>query len=197
MTDPSLADLRASVLGVVRSKGYLRLEQPVKLRSGGWSHDYIDGKRAFAAGDDLRLAATALIRLATEEGWTFDAVGGLTLGADPFAHAIAVLSGAPWFVVRKAEKDHGTQQRVEGTSLGAGVRVLLVDDTVTMGGSILQAFHAIRGTGATVAAATAIVDRGAATAAMFAELGVPYRALLTYADLGIAPVDGGGTEATG
>jgi orotate phosphoribosyltransferase len=191
----SLDELRQAVARVVLEKGHLRLQQPVKLRSGDWSQDYIDGKRAFAHGGDLRLAGQALLRLAEEEGWAFVAVGGLTLGADPLAHAMAILGGRSWFVVRKKEKEHGTKSRIEGARLGPGVRVLIVDDAATRGTSVLQAFHAVRETGAEVAGVTAVVDRGTDTAAAFAGLRVPYRPLLTYQDLGIAPVGGPATES--
>ncbi len=187
----TLADRKAAVVEIILANGHLRLDQPVKLASGDWSRDYIDGKRAFARGSDLGLASEALLELVRQEGWDFDAVGGLTLGADQFSHAMAVLGDRSWFVVRKKTKDHGTKSRIEGARLDAGVRVLLVDDVVTKGGSILVAFHAVRETGAQVVGVTALVDRGPATGAIFAEMGVPYRPLLTYADLGIAPVGGG------
>ena len=184
-----------AVSDVILSKGHLQLEQPVKLASGDWSRDYIDAKRAFARGADLRLAGEALLELAGEQGWEFDAVGGLTLGADHFSHILAVLADRSWFVVRKTEKDHGTKSRIEGARLGPEAKVLVVDDVVTRGGSIVEAFRAVRETGAQVVGVTAVVDRGPATRAIFAELGVPYRPLLTYADLGIAPVGGGEGES--
>ena len=187
-------ELKQAVIEVILAKGHLRLEQPVKLASGDWSSDYIDGKRAFAHGPDLRLACEALLQLVGEQGWEFDAAGGLTLGADQFSHGMAVLGDRSWFVVRKQEKDHGTKSRIEGARLGPGVRVVLVDDVVTRGGSVLQAFHAVHETGAEVVGVTAVVDRGPATAAIFADLRVPYRPLLTYRDLGIAPVGGGEGE---
>jgi orotate phosphoribosyltransferase len=194
-----LPELKEALVKVVLELGHLRLDVPIRLASGDWSSDYIDGKRAFAQGPNLRLACEALLALALEERWEFDAVGGLTLGADQFSHAIAVLTDRSWFVVRKREKEHGTKKRVEGANLRPGVRVLLVDDVVTRGESILDAYKAIVDTGVEVVGVTAVVDRGPATAAIFAELGVPYRPLLTYGDLGIAPVgDGrGDSQATG
>lgn len=193
-----LSELQRDVVGVVLAKGHLRLEQPVQLASGDWSRDYIDAKRALARGSDLRLAGEALLRLAAEEGWRFAAVGGLTLGADQFSHAMAVLADVSWFVVRKREKDHGTKRRIEGAPLTGGVRVLVVDDVVTRGASIVEACEAVQETGAEVAAATALVDRGPGTAAAFARLGIPYRSLLTYVDLGMAPIggDSGDSRAT-
>lgn len=196
---PSLPTMKQELARLILAQGHLRLDQPVQLASGDWSRDFVDAKRALARGSHLRLAGEALLRLAADEGWDFDAVGGLTLGADQFAHAVAMLSDRSWFVVRKREKDRGTRRRVEGADLAAGVRALVVDDVVTRGGSIREAFLAVRETGADVVAATALVDRGPGTAAIFRGLAVPYRPLLTYADLGIAPVgDGSGdTRATG
>ena len=186
-----MTELRERVCRIVRERGYRRLAEPVRLASGQMSFDYIDGKRALAQGADLRLACEALLELAAEERMAFDAVGGLTLGADQFAHVLAVLSNTGWFVVRKQVKDHGTGRRVEGTELEPGVSVLLVDDVVTTGGSILDALEAIRDTGATVTGALTLLDRGAGAAEHFRREGIPYRALLTYKDLGIEPVVGG------
>jgi len=192
-----LAELRPALVEIILAKGHLQLDQPVQLASGDWSRDYIDNKRAFALGPDLALAGEGLAGLAAEEGWDFDAVGGLTLGADHFSHAVAMASGRSWFVVRKAEKDHGTKRRIEGALLGPGVRALVVDDVVTRGGSILDAYRAVVESGAEVVGVTAMVDRGPATAAIFGELGVPYRAFLTWRDLGIEPVGGGDSPAAG
>lgn len=186
-----MPELRERVCRIVKERGYRRLAEPVRLASGEMSYDYIDGKRALAQGGDLRLACEALLELAADEGMTFDAVGGLTLGADQFAHVLAVLSDTGWFVVRKQVKDHGTGRRVEGTELKPGVSVLLVDDVVTTGGSILEALDAIRATGATVTGAMTLLDRGEVAAEHFRREAIPYRALLTYKDLGIDPVVGG------
>jgi orotate phosphoribosyltransferase len=180
----------ADVIRVLRERGYVRRDEAFQLRSGEWSHDYVDGKRALAAGADLRRAAEALVELAAEEGVSYDAVGGLTMGADPLSHAIAVVSGASWFSVRKEAKGHGRQQRVEGLPLGPGISVLLLEDVVTTGGSILQALDAVEETGAQVVLATTLLDRGTAAAGRFAERNVRYRALATYADLEIVPIGG-------
>ena len=190
MPPPSLADLQQTLVAIILAEGHLQLDEPVQLASGDWSRDFIDNKRAFARGSDLRLAGEGLVLLAAEEGWDFDAVGGLTLGADHFSHAVAMAADRAWFVVRKAAKERGTRRRVEGATLGPGVRVLVVDDVVTRGGSVLEAYHAVCETGAEVVGVTAMVDRGPATSAIFAGLGVPFRPLLTYRDLGIAAVGG-------
>lgn len=199
MTPWRVRDLREQVVDLVRQYGYRRLDAPVRLASGEMSLDYIDGKRALAYGPHLKLACEALLELVERSGAQFDAVGGLTLGADQFAHVAAVLSERSWFVVRKKVKDHGTRRRIEGADLAPGMSVLLVDDVVTTGGSILEAREAIEETGATVAMAITLVDRGDIASQHFARVGIPYQALVTYRDLDIEPVGRGQgvAEATG
>lgn len=153
------------------------------------SSEFIDGKRALADGVDLERACRAM--LDRVEGIDFDAVGGLTLGADQFAHVIAVLARRQWFVVRKETKGRGTNRRVEGALVEEGVRVLLVDDVVTTGASIREAFEVIREVGATVVGAVTLVDRGETAKRMFQDENIPYFAVATYKDLGIEPVGGG------
>ncbi len=173
---------------VLRRSGLLELDEPVQLASGDWSRHFVDAKRALAGGAHLRLAGEALLELAAGAGAAFDAAGGMTMGADPFAHAVAILADVEWFSVRKQAKERGTKRRIEGAVLSPGRRVLLVDDVVTRGGSILDAFEAVRATGATVVGAVALLDRGGFDPEVFAREGVPYRALLTHADLGLPAV---------
>ena len=180
----------SDVIRVLRERGYVRRDEAFQLSSGEWSHDYVDGKRALAGGADLRAAAEALVDLAAEEGVAYYAAGGLTMGADPLSHAIAVVSGAGWFSVRKEAKGHGRQQRIEGLPLGPGVFVLLLEDVVTTGASMLQALDAVEATGARVVLATTLLDRGTTAAGRFAERNVRYRPLATYADLEIVPIGG-------
>ena len=189
---PALSALRQDLINIVKKYGLEHLDEPVQLASGGWSSDFIDGKRALARGDNLRLACEALIELAGEMGVEFDAVGGLTLGADQFAHGVAILKPCDWFVVRKERKGRGTNKRIEGSDLKPGSRVLLVDDVVTRGGSIRDAYNAVRNeSGAVIVGAVTLVDRGGHADGFFKDERVPYRPLVTYEDLGIEPVDGG------
>ena len=179
---------RQQIIEIIRERGLLRLPEPVKLASGEMSRDFIDGKAALARGEDLKLACEAILENIGDVA--FDAVGGLTMGADQFAHVIAVLAGSQWFVVRKEPKGRGTNKLVEGGKVAEGWRVLLVDDVVTTGGSIQKAHDAITALGATVVAAATLVDRGEVAAQYFRERDIPYAPVVTYRDLGIEPVGG-------
>jgi orotate phosphoribosyltransferase len=192
-----LSDLRHALIKIVELKGLLRMAEPVQLASGEWSCEFIDGKRALASGQDLRLACEAIVQAVDEAGIQFDAVGGLTLGADQFAHGTAIVAAKDWFVVRKVAKDRGTRRRIEGADLEAVPRrVLLVDDIVTTGGSILEAFDVIEDAGSRVVCAVTLVDRGDTARPQFEARGVPYLPLVTYADLGIPPVGVSRSPAT-
>ena len=185
-----MPDIRRAVVQLVLDKGYVRREEPFQLSSGEMSHDYVDAKTAIALGRDLRLVAQAVLDLAATSGVEFDAVGGLTMGADPLAHALAVLADKRWFAVRKEAKQHGKQRSIEGAELAPGEKVLLVDDVITTGSSSLKALDAIEAIGAEVVLATCIVDRGKLAGDAVAERGVRYTPLATYEDLGIDPIGG-------
>lgn len=185
-----MTELRKTVLAIVKERGLSHSEQPFQLASGEMSHYFFDGKKALSQGRDLGTAGEAMLELAKELGIEFDAVGGLTLGADHFAHIIAFLGEREWFTVRKAVKGRGTNRRVEGADLNGDTRVLLVDDVVTTGGSIREAYDEIVKTGAAVTGAITLVDRGETARRHFQEVGVPYGALVTYRDLDIEPVGG-------
>jgi orotate phosphoribosyltransferase len=186
-----MTPLRAAALDIIRDKAIRRFDEPVQLASGAFSDVFVDIKRGLARGADLRVVCEAMVELVTGEGVEFDAAGGLTLGADQFAHGIAIVADRQWFVIRKQPKGRGTNQLVEGAELGPGVRVLLVEDTVTTGGSIQTAYERVLEQGAEVVFALTTVDRGEACATYFAGRGVPYRPLFTYAEVGLEPVAAG------
>ncbi len=192
-TNGSLEDDRARLLQVVRERGLIQFDEPRELASGELSRDFIDAKKALSRGVDLRLACSVIAGSVAAAGIEFDAVGGLTLGADQFSHGIAahLADHREWFVVRKQPKGRGTDQLVEGAVLSEGTRVLLVDDIVTTGGSIRTAHERVVATGATVVAAVTLVDRSDIASVFFAEQGVPYLPVFTYRDLGIVPVGAG------
>ena len=179
---------RQQIIEIIRERGLLRLPEPVVLASGELSRDFIDAKAALSRGEDLKLACAAILENVGDA--EFDAVGGLTMGADQFAHVIAVLARTQWFVVRKEPKGRGTNKLIEGAKVGEGWRVLLVDDIVTTGGSIQKAHDVITELGATVVAAATLVDRGDVAGRYFRERQIPYAPVVTYRDLGIEPVGG-------
>lgn len=186
----SLAQLRDQVVALVHQRGHERRKEPFRLASGQLSHDYIDGKYAIDSGPSLRLVSTAAVEAANSLGISFDAVGGLTMGAEALAHGIAMIADCHWFSVRKEPKPRGREQWIEGTRLKSGMRVLLVDDVVSTGGSIMKAYDHVIDTGASVVGVVTLVDRGESGKQLFAKHGIPYVALVTYNDLDIEPVRG-------
>lgn len=186
-----LSEARTALRSIVVQRGLSHFSEPVQLASGEFSSDFVDGKQALSRGSDLATACAALVELVAEAGVEFDAVGGLTLGADQFAHGVAVFlaDDTEWFVIRKAPKDRGTKKLVEGADI-AGKRVLLVDDVVSSGGSIQQAYRNVCDAGGHVVMAVTLVDRSDIATRFFDEVGVVYRPLLTYRDLKIAPLNG-------
>jgi orotate phosphoribosyltransferase len=133
------------------------------LASGRESTHYIDARLTTMSPEGLALIGPLALATLRARGWTPDAVGGLTLGADPIAYAIAYASVAEpplvrAFTVRKEPKGHGTGRLIEG-GLQGGDRVVIVEDVVTTGGSALRAAQAVRESGASVIGVLAIVDR--------------------------------------
>jgi len=173
---------------LIKEHGHFYREEAFKLASGQYSHDYVDGKLAIDTGPRLRVVSTAMIELAQRQGMDFTHVGGLTMGADPLAHGIAIVAEVGWFSVRKEPKPRGREQWIEGSQLTQGDRVLLVDDVVTTGGSIVKAYERVISTGAEVIGVIPMMDRGEVARPVFADLGVSYAPLVTYKDIGIAPV---------
>ena len=173
---------------LIRDRGYEHRAEPFKLASGQLSHDYIDGKYAVDTGERLTIVSRAVAELAANNGVEFDAVGGLTMGADPLAHGVAMVTGKAWFSVRKEQKQRGREQWIEGTRLKPGSRVLLVDDVISTGGSTEIALERVTAVGAVAVGVIPMVDRGDVATRRFAAHGVPFFALVSYRDLGIEPV---------
>jgi orotate phosphoribosyltransferase len=142
------------------------------LASGKKSTFYFDSKKTTLLPDGAWLTAREVLRAIRENGIEADAIGGLTLGADPIVCPVAALShseGPPLraFIVRKEAKEHGTGKRIEG-NLKPGSRVIIVDDVVTTAGSTLQAIEAAEAAGHTVVAVLCLVDREEGGAAKLA-----------------------------
>lgn len=155
------------------------------LSSGKRASWYVDLRRVTLDGAAAPLVGRVMLDETADLG--YDAVGGLTLGADPVATAMLHAAAARGrtldaFVVRKAGKAHGLQRRIEGPDV-EGRRVLAVEDTSTTGGSVLTAVEALREAGAEVVAVATILERGAA--ARIAEEGLVYRHPYDVADLGL------------
>lgn len=157
----------------------------VVLSSGKEADYYVDLRRVTLSGAAAPAVGEVMLDLAA--GLDFDAVGGLTLGADPVATAMLHAAAARGrrldaFVVRKEGKAHGLQRRIEGPDV-AGRRVLAVEDTSTTGGSVLTAVEALREAGADVVGVAVIVERGARPRIEAA--GLPYLAAFELTDLGL------------
>ena len=163
-------------LAVVRGK--------VTLSSGKEADYYVDLRRATLHHEAAPLIGKLLREMTAD--LEFDAVGGLTLGADPVATAVMHAAGRPIdaFVVRKEAKKHGMQRRIEGPSI-VGKKVLVVEDTTTTGNSPLTAVEAVRAEGAEVVAVATVVDRATGVADALHEAGLDYRFLLGLEDLGL------------
>ena len=172
-------DLRKFITGLAVVHGR------VVLSSGREADWYVDLRRVTLHHAAAPLVGRAMLDLTAD--LEFDAVGGLTLGADPVGIAMLHAAAAQGrqldaFVVRKAGKAHGLQRRIEGPDV-AGRRVLAVEDTSTTGSSVLSAVEALQEVGAEVVGVAVIVDRGAGDAVRAA--GLPYRSVFTLADLGL------------
>ena len=162
-----MAEARTRLLKMLAEKSF-RLGN-FKLSSGGTSDYYIDCRTTTLHAEGGRLAGHAVLELLEQNGIEAEAVGGLTLGADPIVSNVATASawralshpGAPLlhgFLVRKAEKAHGTGRRIEGFCR-EGARVVIVDDVCTTGASTINATEAAREAGMIVAAVVCIVER--------------------------------------
>jgi orotate phosphoribosyltransferase len=157
----------------------------VTLSSGIEADYYVDLRRATLHHRAAPLIGR-LMRVLTAD-WEFEAVGGLTLGADPVATAMmhtAAVEGVALdaFVVRKEAKQHGMQRQIEGPNV-VGRRVLVVEDTSTTGGSPITAVRALREAGAEVVGVATVVDRETGAQAAIEAEGLAYRAILGLADL--------------
>ena len=167
-----------------------------KLSSGGTSDYYVDCRTTTLHAEGGRLTGHAILELLEEKEIEAEAVGGLTMGADPIVSNVATASawhalsspGSPLlhgFLVRKAEKTHGTGRRIEGFSR-PGARVVIVDDVCTTGASTINAIEAAREAGMTVAAVVCIVEREEANGRPAVEAatdGAPFLSLFTAAQV--------------
>jgi len=159
------------------------------LASGLRSSFYIDCRLTTMSAEGMVLIGREGLETIRAAGWKPAFVGGLTLGADPVAYAIAAASVAQGpaidaFTVRKEPKQHGTQKLIEG-NFAPGAAVVVVEDVITSGGSALRAIEAVRAEGGTVVGVLAVVDREQGGRQALEAAGVSVRALTTAAALGL------------
>jgi orotate phosphoribosyltransferase len=181
---PRLEAVRAHVLEHSVKRGEFT------LKSGAKSSWFLDTKQTACRPDGILVVADAMLEIIPGDATS---IGGLTMGADPVAFGVAAVAatrgrGLRSFSVRKEAKGHGVVGRLAG-ALQPGDRVVVTEDTTTRGTSLMEAVDVVREFGAEVVLVTLIVDRGDTCAALCAEAGVPYRPLLTSADLGFGPDD--------
>lgn len=164
------------------------------LASGARSHVYIDCRPTTMSAAGQRLIGDLGLAAIRRAGWSPAAVGGLTMGADPVAYAIAAASAdaaipIDAFSVRKQPKDHGTGRRIEG-NFAPGSRVVVIEDVITSGGSALDAVRAVEDEGGVVLGVLAVLDREAGGRERIEATGVAVRSLLAVSDLALEPPDG-------
>jgi orotate phosphoribosyltransferase len=177
---------RDALLELVKSQAIVHGK--VTLSSGREADYYVDLRRTTLSADAAPLVGKVMLDLTRD--WEFDAVGGLTMGADPIAAAMLHQAAAQGrrldaFVVRKEAKSHGLQRRIEGPDI-TGRRVLVVEDTSTTGGSPLTALAAVREAGAVPVGVATIADRATGAGEKIEGEGVPYRYVYSLEDLGLA-----------
>jgi orotate phosphoribosyltransferase len=175
VTGPATAELLAAL------QRFSVREGEFTLASGRVSTWYVDARQVTFRGDCLETVGRAVLEAVA--GLGFDAVGGLTLGADPVALAVAAVSGKRAFAVRKEAKGHGAGGRMAGP-VREGDRVLVVDDAVTTGASTLQALDAVVEFGGVVVAAACLLDRGGELGPALEQRGIPFFPVLGAPDLG-------------
>ncbi|MEK7842418.1 MAG: orotate phosphoribosyltransferase [Deltaproteobacteria bacterium] len=182
-----LKKLKSRLLQIIREKSYEKKE--VTLASGRKSDFYIDCRQTTLHPEGAYLVGKILCDMIKESGLQIEAVGGPTMGADPIATAISVISHLegnplPAFIVRKEPKKHGLGQWIEGKkNLENGANVAIVEDVVTTGGSSLQAVKRVEEEGLKVVAVFAMVDREEGGSEKIREAGYEFKAIFTKKDV--------------
>ncbi len=176
---------RSNLIVLLRERSFR--EGDFVLASGRRSRFYVDARRTTMTAQGMDLVGRLGLRAIRDAGWEPGLVGGLTLGADPVAYAVALasLNHPPVmdaFTVRKEAKRHGTGSRIEGASV-AGNPVVIAEDVITTGGSALAAVEAVRAEGGKVLGVLAVVDREEGGRQAIEDTGVPVIVLVTVGEL--------------
>jgi orotate phosphoribosyltransferase len=168
------------------------------LASGRKSNYYVDARRTTMSARGLELIGELGLAAIRDAGWDATLVGGLTLGADPVAYAIAIASRRTppqldGFTVRKEPKGHGAKRQIEGC-FHEGARAVIVEDVITTGQSALRAIDAVTAAGGVVAGVLAVVDREEGGREAIERAGFALRVLVSPGELGVSPQDGDDPE---
>ncbi|MBI4843364.1 MAG: orotate phosphoribosyltransferase [Nitrospirae bacterium] len=181
--------MKKKLIELIIKRTFRYTEKPsFKLASGGMSNYYFNCKPTTMSSEGMYLIGNLLYEIIMKDKkWKVKGVGGLTLGADPVANAIAYtayLKGTPLeaFVVRKEPKKHGTMQWIEG-NVNEGDKVLIIEDVITTGGSSIKAVERARMCGLKVAGVLSLIDRQEGGKEAIEKLGIPCRALLTKEEI--------------
>lgn len=183
MDKESLKEMKKRLLVLIKERALF--SGPIKLASGKMSNCYIDGKLITCDPEGLYLVSKIILSMIENE--KIDAIGGMTMGADPIAAGVAVLSylenrPIKAFIVRPAPKDHGMGKLIEG-HIQKGWSVVIVEDVITTGGSSLKAIKAVEEAGAIVKKVIAIVDRCEGARETLAEKNIPLESIFTKYDV--------------
>jgi orotate phosphoribosyltransferase len=195
-SEPGIKHIGAQIMAQTRTKReqliQLLAERSVKrgsfvLASGRTSNIYVDARLTTMSPEGLSIIGTLALEEISHAGWKVDSVGGLTLGADPVAYAIAYASAVSpgpirAFTVRKEEKSHGMKNLIEGP-FGKGDHVLVVDDVITTGGSTIRAIDAVLSAGGFVQGILTVLDREEGGRKAIESRGYGVRALCTLSQL--------------
>lgn len=168
-------------------KKYAVTEGDFTLKSGRKSKWYCVGRNLTFRGDCIELVGQAIVDALKHKDQTllnFDAVGGIVVGAIPVAMSVASVTGKNAFAVRKEAKDHGDSSSLIAGPLVAGQKVLIVEDTVTTGGSLMESVKAVQDFGCEIVAVAALLDRGGEISSKLNDLGIPFVTSIGAPDLG-------------
>ncbi len=188
---PIASPIIAELIALVGSKSLKR--GTFRLASGREASFYLDAKQVVLDAHGSMLIGQAILQRLQSLGQMPDAVGGLSIGADPVTSAVVTMAGVQGiamkgFLVRKEPKEHGTKRFIEGP-VEPGQRVVIVEDVITTGGSSLLAIDRAQEFGLIVERVITVIDRLAGGQEILAARGIPLESLVTIRDLGIQPDD--------
>lgn len=183
---------REKLIELIKARSYKYSERPFRLSSGAYSNYYFNLKQTTYSPEGLYLVGKLIFEKLKELDLKVDAIGGLTMGADPIAFAVARYSydmnePIEAFVIRKEQKGHGMMSQIEG-NVKEGDRVIIIDDVVTTGASTIKAINVARQSGLNIIGVIALLDRCEQNGRENIEaLGYPFWSILTVEDFGLKP----------